>query len=355
MLSSTSAAQLREVAGVLRPMELPPLPPAPLVSVLIANYNYARFLPKSVGSVQGQSYGNFEVLVCDDGSTDDSAAVLRRLATGDPRVQFFHQSNQGMAAALNTAYQAARGHLIALLDADDVWLPGRLAATLCAFKGDATPGMVVHPVRAVNEHGKVLKPRHPWRSDLGWLGPSIIRGEEPRLPPCSGITIHRRVADLVFPLPVQFRAWADRIVQERAALLASVAGVDTVLAHYRLHGANLTGLAGPSTTQQLQKVRGLYQNVWAARSEFLARQFRVEIKADLWTRTEGAHLELAHHALHGSRMPADLRAGIGSRSKRLGWDLVFALPGGMVSPALRFWWGEHLLKRVARALLGGSQ
>jgi hypothetical protein len=354
MLTTAEDVQLRQIATTFTPAALEPLPSSPLVSVLMANYNYARFLRRSVGSVLGQSYPNFEVLICDDGSTDDSAQVLRQLSASDPRVRWIQQTNQGMAAALNAAYGLARGHVVALLDADDVWLPERLASTVRAFMGNSSAGMVVHPVRAQDSSGRVVKARHPWRSDLGWLGPAIVRGEEPRLPPCSGISLHGQVAELVFPLPREFRSWADRIVQERAALLAPVAGIDEVQAIYQLHGSNLTGLAGPSTIDELKKVHDLYRRVWAARSEFLARRWAVEIPPGAWDATEGAHLNLARQALGGHQMPAEVRARITSRSKRFGWGVIFALPSALVSPALRFWWGEHSVKRVARAILGGS-
>lgn len=354
MLMLADEVRLQAISNELKPVALPALPPSPLVSVLIANFNYARFLRKSVGSVLGQSYANFEVLICDDGSTDDSVQVLRQLAASDARVRWIQQTNQGMASALNAVFEISRGQVIALLDADDVWLSQRLSATIEAFAGAPAAGMVVHPVRAVDASGRVIKARHPWRSDLGWLGPAIVRGEEPHLPPCSGISLHRQIAERVFPLPTAFRSWADRIVQERAALLAPVTGFDETLALYRLHGSNLTGLAGPSTLDELRKVLTLYRSVWAARSEFLARRCSVDVPPALWDATEGAHLELARRALGGQRMSRELRARIPSCFKRIGWDMIFALPGALVSPALRFWWGEHRLKRFARSILGAS-
>jgi glycosyltransferase involved in cell wall biosynthesis len=95
----------------------------PLVSVIIPNYNHTRFIPYAIRSVLAQGYPHYEIIVVDDGSTDDSREVVARF--GD-KVHYIWQENQGLAGARNTGIRAARGELIGLLDADDEWHPNYL-------------------------------------------------------------------------------------------------------------------------------------------------------------------------------------------------------------------------------------
>ena len=95
-----------------------------LVSVVIPTYNYAHFVTGAVESALAQTYPDREVLVVDDGSTDDTRD---RLAPFEGRIRYIHQANQGLSAARNTGIREARGALIAFLDSDDLWHPEKLA------------------------------------------------------------------------------------------------------------------------------------------------------------------------------------------------------------------------------------
>ena len=92
------------------------------VSILIPVYNCAPFIAEAVESLLAQSYQDFEIIVVDDGSTDETAQILRRY----PRVQYFSQPHSGISAARNLALNKARGELIAFLDGDDLWKPEKL-------------------------------------------------------------------------------------------------------------------------------------------------------------------------------------------------------------------------------------
>ncbi len=93
------------------------------VSVVIPTYNYGRFVVEAVESVLAQTYRDFEIIVVDDGSTDDTPA---RLEPFMGRICYVHQHNQGLSAARNTGILAAKGHWIAFLDSDDQWHPRKL-------------------------------------------------------------------------------------------------------------------------------------------------------------------------------------------------------------------------------------
>src|SRR5262249_29774449 len=99
--------------------------PAPRVSVLIPTWNRARYLPIAIESVLAQSFEDLEVIVIDDGSTDDTSGALA--AIRDPRVRTIRGEHRGISRALNAGLAAARGELVARLDSDDMWLPDLLA------------------------------------------------------------------------------------------------------------------------------------------------------------------------------------------------------------------------------------
>lgn len=99
----------------------------PLVSVITPVYNSARFLEEVVSSVAAQTLGDWEMVIVDDGSTDDSADSARALASRERRIRFSAlDANRGAAVARNTAIELARGRYIAFLDSDDKWLPTKL-------------------------------------------------------------------------------------------------------------------------------------------------------------------------------------------------------------------------------------
>jgi glycosyltransferase involved in cell wall biosynthesis len=98
----------------------------PLVTVVTPAYNIAQYIGEAVDSVLGQTFGNFEYLVIDDGSTDDSAAVAKAHAGADPRFRLIEGPNRGVSAARNTGIREAAGEYIAFLDGDDRWHPSFL-------------------------------------------------------------------------------------------------------------------------------------------------------------------------------------------------------------------------------------
>ncbi|HEY6139044.1 MAG TPA: glycosyltransferase family 2 protein, partial [Thermoanaerobaculia bacterium] len=96
------------------------------VSVIIPAYNYARFLPDAVDSVLAQTWSDWECVIVDDGSTDDTAAVARQYVERDRRVRYVRQENAGLAAARNTGLQNTTGEFVQFLDADDRLAPNKL-------------------------------------------------------------------------------------------------------------------------------------------------------------------------------------------------------------------------------------
>src|ERR1700761_3016258 len=100
------------------------------VSVVMPTYNARPFLRDAIASVLGQTWTDFEFIVVDDGSTDDSLAVARSFAQTDPRVKVFSQSNSGTAATLNRAIELASSEWVFIMHSDDLMHPNRLERQL---------------------------------------------------------------------------------------------------------------------------------------------------------------------------------------------------------------------------------
>ena len=127
---------------------------APLVSVVIPVYNGAPTIGRALNSVFDQSFTDYEVVICDDGSTDDTPAVLAGF--GD-RIRVIRQDNRRFPAARNAAVAASKGDLIALIDHDDQWLPRKLEVSVAALQSDPTAALVYTDVTVVDEAGKTSR------------------------------------------------------------------------------------------------------------------------------------------------------------------------------------------------------
>jgi glycosyltransferase involved in cell wall biosynthesis len=115
-----------------------------VVSAVIPTYNHARYVCEAVESALNQTYGRMEVIVVDDGSTDDTRARLEQYGG---RVRYVHQANRGLSAARNTGIRHAKGEWVAFLDADDVWHPQKTEIQLTAISKVGDAGVVGSPGR----------------------------------------------------------------------------------------------------------------------------------------------------------------------------------------------------------------
>ena len=101
-----------------------------LITIVVPVYNVEKYLPHTLESICGQTYTNLQILLIDDGSTDDSLAVCHKWARQDNRIQVYEQENQGVARTRNKGIQLATGKYVMFLDADDWWEPGKLKEQL---------------------------------------------------------------------------------------------------------------------------------------------------------------------------------------------------------------------------------
>ena len=120
----------------------------PLVSVVIPTYNRAYSVGKAVHSVIRQTYENLEIIIVDDGSTDNTREIIENIK--DSRIVYIYQKNQRQSAARNNGVRVAKGDLIAFLDSDDIWLPEKLEKQVKAFQSDPHIGLVTCWSKSVN-------------------------------------------------------------------------------------------------------------------------------------------------------------------------------------------------------------
>lgn len=127
----------------------------PAVSVVLATYNYGRYLAGALNSALGQALDELEIIVIDDGSTDETKGVIAPYLA-DPRVRYFETDHCGQPAAKNTGIRLSRAPLIAFLDADDLWLPTKLEMQVALFAADPSLGVVYSRRRLMDEQGRHL-------------------------------------------------------------------------------------------------------------------------------------------------------------------------------------------------------
>jgi glycosyltransferase involved in cell wall biosynthesis len=123
----------------------------PLISIVVPTYNNAGYITEALDSVFAQSFSDYEVIVVDDGSTDDTHEVVRRYG---PRVQYCFQENQGLAVARNVGLRLAAGAYITYLDADDIWEPENLAVKARVLRDDPELGGVFSEFTIFTEDGR---------------------------------------------------------------------------------------------------------------------------------------------------------------------------------------------------------
>ena len=141
------------------------------VSVIMAAYNAAATIEESVGSIQAQTYPDWELIVCDDGSTDETAAILDRLAACDTRIRVIRNgTNRGLPASLNHCLQYAVGDYVARMDADDRSAPERLAVQAAFLDAHPDADVVGTGMICFDETGVTgcrMPPEHPGPEQLG--------------------------------------------------------------------------------------------------------------------------------------------------------------------------------------------
>lgn len=207
------------------------------VSVIIPTYNYGRFIGGAIESVLSQTYPIDEIIVVDDGSTDETAEIVTRFK---PPVSYVRQNNSGVSAARNCGVTSATGELIAFLDADDTWLPEKIEKQVAKFAGNGEIGLVHCGMREFDsETGETLEIH--LEGGEGWVAEEIALWEGPVIVgPGGTIIIRRDVFDDVGGFDTRLKNGEDWEFCLRVARKYQVGFVAEALVNYRNHGGNAT-------------------------------------------------------------------------------------------------------------------
>ncbi|NER85559.1 MULTISPECIES: glycosyltransferase family 2 protein [unclassified Moorena] len=211
-----------------------------LASIVINNYNYGRFLRQCIDSALNQSFGNTEVVVVDDGSTDNSREIIS--SYGEYVTPVF-QNNQGQASAFNSGFAQSRGDVIIFLDADDMLLPTAVENALPFFE-DPEVVKVQWPLSIIDAQGRLqnrTKPDKVSSMPEGNLREAVIKQGPTNYvwPPTSGNAWSRTFLNKILPMDQdKLRLAADNYLFEAAPFFGLIKTIKSPQSYYRIHLKN---------------------------------------------------------------------------------------------------------------------
>jgi glycosyltransferase involved in cell wall biosynthesis len=309
------------------------------VTVVIPAFNAARFLERAVRSVWAQTYPaeRIEILVADDGSTDRTCALARRLAAKSPStlrvLRHPGGANRGVAPTRQLAADEATGEFIALLDADDIFLPARLGATVRALSKDAACAAVCSLGRNVDNDGRRVKGHNgtkragEWRTLGKGLRPPFTFDQLWRVDPIanSSLTIRRSALERVGGFPTLMAHQAeDWLLVLKLSLLAPIACLDRELMLYTHHSGAYTNAYHSNGWHEGARLEAFYHAAWwmlrtPEHAEAGARFFRREYPKQIADHQR--LLPLVREYYHGGGRPAAGGAALADHLQHLGAEL----------------------------------
>ncbi len=258
----------------------------PLISIIINNYNYRRFLAQSIDSALNQTYSNTEVIVVDDGSTDNSREIIEKYAS---KIITIFKNNGGQASAFNAGFVASKGTIVLFLDADDMLLSTALANIANLFE---TPEVVkVHwslwEIDVAGNRTNNLVPAY--RLSAGDLKQTIIdKGPASyATPPTSGNAWSRAFLNQVFPIPeVGDKHGADAYLCMLAPVYGTIIKLDVPQSYYRTHPANFSGHNTAHRVKRDIKRFNLHADILA---EHLRNKRGIKVNVERWKEKSWVH------------------------------------------------------------------
>ncbi len=260
----------------------------PLVSILINNYNYGRFLREAIDSALNQTYRNTEVIVVDDGSTDNSREII---ASYGDRIIPVLKDNGGQASAFNAGFRVSKGDLICYLDSDDSWLSTKVERVVEIALSHPQAVFIYHRIQPAAAGLRPIRKALPTSLLQGNVSARVMgAGGWWACPPTSALCLRRRVLERIGPLPEgELRTNADAFLQYVVTFLGPVLGFGEVLTLYRRHGANATGAAefgeqAPGRRALIAHLQGYEHLVSAANTHLDKLQVGVRLRMeDHWS------------------------------------------------------------------------
>jgi glycosyltransferase involved in cell wall biosynthesis len=264
---------------------------APFFSVLIDTYNYGQYIEEAIASVVAQDFpaDEREILVVDDGSTDDTQERVKRFGE---TIRYLRKANGGQASAFNLGFERARGEAIALLDADDLWLPEKLGRVYEAFEQHPAAGMVYH--RTYLWKGAEETSEDNYFIPVSGNVPESRRAllQYPMVG-TSCLAFRRNALKELLPVPEVLQSQADAYLTALIIFVAPVVATPEFLGKYRLHGANLFQMNGERVSRsQVEHRMSMRAELLSSIQEWLQRHGHVmdslNIRAYLkqWTKAQ---------------------------------------------------------------------
>jgi glycosyltransferase involved in cell wall biosynthesis len=252
---------------------------SPMVSVVIPTYNYAHFLIETLESALSQTYSNFELIVVDDGSTDETRT---RLEPYRNQIRYIYQENQGLSAARNTGIRAAQGELIALLDSDDLWHPRKLEIQVRYLIEHPNIGLLasddiarIYSNTPAADLQEEAPKQWPTINDLStlWACPLAIEDVvvRPRFGSC-GVLIRKECFHHAGYFDTSLRSCEDRDMWIRIARLYPVAVLELPLWWYRQHANSMSTDPSLMEATNIRVLRKSFENIDLLRRRRFLRQ-----------------------------------------------------------------------------------
>jgi glycosyltransferase involved in cell wall biosynthesis len=333
----------------------------PVVSIIIDNFNYARFLRAAIDSALAQTYEPVEVVVVDDGSTDNSRDVISSYGN---RVSAVFKPNGGHASAFNVGFRASRGSIVMFLDADDALLPTAVEEVVRAWRPRTAKAQFI--LAHVDADGRALGATVPYSPAMmldGDIRASILDAGGYVGVPTSGNAFARTVLDSILPLSEpQWRQAADTSLEIIAPFMGDIVSLRKTLGWYRIHDAN-HGMLGEELDPRKLRVKIIIdlQREWAL-SEFASRS-GFTVPRD-WAAREPAHLKYRlaslrvdppHHPLMDDGPAQLMLMGLKSTWRNAGYNLKSKIFHTFWFPLVALLPQATALKMIRIGLLSGRR
>lgn len=209
-------------------------PGSPRVSVIIATYNRRKLLKESIESVLNQSFQDFEIIVIDDGSTDNTSELIQEI--NSPKIRYYYQENSGRSHARNKALGLARGEFIAFNDSDDLYFPDKLEIQVKTMDHNPDVGMLYSTAKCIDEAGKETPSPYLYATS-GDIYPHIAY-YLPLTLLLPSIMLRRWVVERIGGFDEALDRFEDTDMWRRSAKVTSAIGSEKPLIAVRAHGGN---------------------------------------------------------------------------------------------------------------------
>ncbi|WP_170448079.1 glycosyltransferase family 2 protein [Ruegeria arenilitoris] len=288
----------------------------PQASIIVPAYNTAATLAETLASLLSQTHDDFEIIIVDDGSQDETPAIARAHAT-DPKVRVIRQENRGLAGARNTGIAAARGEFVGFCDADDLWLPEKLATHVRHLQAEPDVAISYSGSAMVDEGGRLMRVRQSPR--LRDVTAAHVLKRNPIGNGSAAVMRKSALLDLAYrPAFETKRDWVfDETFRQsediecwlRLMLTTDwqIGGVPGLLTRYRIHATGLSAALDrqlQAWERMVDKLRPLNPEFFA-RHEAAARAYQLRYLARRAVSNLDAHKawELAQRSVSTSALP----------------------------------------------------